>query len=241
MAGGAKRGKVRGLSKSSLARLMMKLENPPVDEEWLALIHLTYPRVFPRDGRVTKYHLHEFLKWLDRVFPGFEYVWVMEFQKRGAPHYHILINYFLPKRLLSPHWYEIVGSGDAAHLKAGTRVETPRRLGNLKAYCIKQYLGKDTDQKRIPKGFRNPGRMWGASKGCGKVELEERLRADGEGTIAKRRVRQAAEVRSGRRLAQPVRDGKHVGATCRGGGARFAKQVVSEAREESRGRRKGPF
>lgn len=242
MAGGAKRGKVRGLSESSLARLTKKLENPPVGEEWRAVIDLTYPGEFPRDGRVTKRQFHLFLKCLHWLCARqLEYVWVMEFQKRGAPHYHVLINWRVPHQWVAERWYGIVGSGDERHLEAGTSVREPRRVGSLQGYFIKRYMRKDSDQKRIPKGFRNPGRMWGASKGCGKELLREPLDAEAQGELAKRRVRQAAEVRSGRRLPEPVREGRHVGVTCRGGGVRFARQVVSEARELSRSSRKGPF
>jgi hypothetical protein len=56
-------------------------------------------------------------------------IWKLEFQRRGAPHLHILVS--LPLSIggeavtnwVSRTWYEVVGSGDPAHLKAGTGID----------------------------------------------------------------------------------------------------------------------
>jgi hypothetical protein len=38
---------------------------------------------------------------------GLNYLWVCEFQKNGNPHYHILVNFFLPIRQLNDLWIKV--------------------------------------------------------------------------------------------------------------------------------------
>ena len=55
--------------------------------------------------------------------------WHLEFQRRGAPHWHCLM--VLPltvkgqpiTKVVSQQWYEAVGSDDPKHLAAGTRID----------------------------------------------------------------------------------------------------------------------
>jgi hypothetical protein len=60
------------------------------------------------------------------------------------------------RKWLSRRWFEIVGSNDAKHLKAGTAVEKARSANGASAYLAK-YISKD-DQTR-PGDFT--GRYWG--------------------------------------------------------------------------------
>lgn len=86
------------------------------------------------------------------------------------PHFHLLI-YGIPEAefvefrvWLSKSWYEIVGSNDEKHLRAGTRVEQIRSHNGVMRYVSKSMsqvvmageLGKDTqtDQEFV-------GRWWG--------------------------------------------------------------------------------
>jgi len=51
---------------------------------------------FPTDGVTHKADLDAFIKRCKRKFSNeIEYLWKLEFQKRGAPHYHMIIH--LPK------------------------------------------------------------------------------------------------------------------------------------------------
>jgi hypothetical protein len=57
--------------------------------EFYSIITLTYGREVPTDGKTVKLHLSRFIKWLNR-YGIQDYFWVIEFQVRGAPHYHIM-------------------------------------------------------------------------------------------------------------------------------------------------------
>ena len=91
-------------------------------------------------------------------------LWVMEFQKRGAPHFHILVDKHIPHQDVAAMWYKIVSSGDEKHLKAGTRVSRIKNVKQVICY-ISKYLGKKNYQKVVPEGFENVGRFWGMSRG----------------------------------------------------------------------------
>ncbi|GAH86880.1 unnamed protein product, partial [marine sediment metagenome] len=55
------------------------------------MVTLTYPAVFPKNGKVVKKHLNVMLKWLKYRLPAKNYLWFFEWQRRGAPHVHILL------------------------------------------------------------------------------------------------------------------------------------------------------
>jgi hypothetical protein len=86
--------------------------------------------------------------------------WFMEFQNRGAMHFHAFTTFKIDKDWLAQAWFEVVGSGDARHRAAGTRVE---RLRGGKGACARyaaKYAGKH-EQKAIPVGAEGFGRFWG--------------------------------------------------------------------------------
>jgi hypothetical protein len=145
-------------SKRSAKRLRHIIRNS--EDEWKAFITLTYPAEFPCDGRETKKHLNAFLQFLRRQ--KLKNVWILEFQERGAPHYHIIVNGFIHKDKLAERWYKIVDSGDEKHLQAGTRIEAIRSKQHLYRY-LSNYINK-LDQKTVPMQFENVGRFWGTSR-----------------------------------------------------------------------------
>ena len=163
------RGKITMLSKKSRKRLAFIATNTRVTLQ--TMITLTYPDEFPTNGMIVKRNLDTFLKWAKRFFKRPSYLWFLEFQRRGAPHIHLLLDYPLPqdvgKRLdvltmVSVRWYEIVGSGDEKHLLAGTRVETIRKRDGAARYALK-YAYK-CRQKAVPPAYQNVGRFWGCSR-----------------------------------------------------------------------------
>jgi hypothetical protein len=154
----AKRSKIVKFSKRSAKNLKHQIRNS--ENTWKVFITLTYPENFPSNGKETKAHLNVFLQYLRRK--EIKYAWVLEFQSRGAPHYHIIASDFIHKEDLSKIWYRIVGSGDEKHLKAGTQIEAIKSKGHLYGY-LSNYI-KKLDQKTPPEGFENVGRFWGASR-----------------------------------------------------------------------------
>jgi hypothetical protein len=127
----------------------------------VAMLTLTYPAEFPCDGRLVKRHLTLMRKWLTyREIGAF---WFLEFQRRGAPHFHLFVTGEVDKDELSSAWYKIVGSGDEKHLRAGTNVERIRKPHAIAAYAAK-YAAK-VEQKSVPEGYEEVGRFWGTFGG----------------------------------------------------------------------------
>jgi hypothetical protein len=177
-----KRGKISEFTKKS--RLRMQRELSKVRRDALPiLVTLTYPGEYSAEPKVWKRDLDNFSRRMAREYPNVAGVWKLEPQKRGAPHFHLLVwgmldvNYHLAyfdgttglvpaeiarlvrvqeiREWVSQAWYEVVGSGDEKHLRAGTRVEDVRSLNGVSAY-LKKYLGKE-----VPPEWENAGRWWG--------------------------------------------------------------------------------
>jgi hypothetical protein len=111
--------------------------------------------------------LKNFSERMGRKYPGVAILWRLEPQKRGAPHYHLLV-WGLPARIMgtafgeliqwvSWAWYQVVGSGDIKHLHAGTRVERVRCAKGVAFYAAK-YLSK---VDLAPWEGLDVGRFWG--------------------------------------------------------------------------------
>lgn len=159
-----RRGAIRKFSRRSSKRLRFLVRNTA--NMWKSMITLTYPAEYPSDGKTVKKHLNVFLNYLRRK--KIKYVWVLEFQERGAPHFHILtdsddILSLDNKAVISKRWFDIVGSGDPRHLAAGTRVDVIVSEDELLRY-LSSYATKLL-QKTPPPGYENVGRFWGASRG----------------------------------------------------------------------------
>lgn len=108
---GAKRGKIVAYSPSAARRFRHLLRNTTV--RFRAHLVLTYGASWPSDGHVLKRHLRA----LTQVLRRREYkgVWKLEFQKRGAPHFHILVDKPVSLVVVRQAWRRILGAseGDA--------------------------------------------------------------------------------------------------------------------------------
>lgn len=158
--GGGRRGAISGFSKWSRRRLLRLLGMVRKDAPLPLFITLTYPATFPSAAQ-SKRDLDAFLKRLARAYPAASAIWRLEAQKRGAPHYHLLVwgTGFVPHQWVAQSWYDVVGSGDEKHLAAGTRVERVRSWRGVWSYTSK-YIAKAS----IPPDselWKNPGRFWG--------------------------------------------------------------------------------
>lgn len=157
---GGERGEIERLSEESLRRLAFVASN--TDVEFTTMITLTYPGEWESNGRIVKSHLKAFIQFMRRRIRPLSYLWFLEFQERGAPHFHILFVGYLDKTAVSSAWYEIVGSGDEFHLAAGTRVEAVEKQGGARRYAVK--YAQKARQKGVPEVYRSVGRFWGHSK-----------------------------------------------------------------------------
>lgn len=162
------RGVITGFSAGSGIRMRRYLRE--CRSEYKFMVTLTYPYEFPTNGADSKEHLRRFLQEVQREYrrdtnyKGVRQLhsafWFLEFQERGAPHYHIFLNWTPPKEWVSLRWYEICNSEDIRHFHAGTRTERLHagRAGTI-SYASK-YAAK-LEQKVAPEGFENIGRFWG--------------------------------------------------------------------------------
>lgn len=116
----------------------------------------------------AKEKLHALEKRLTARFPAVGGIWRLEFQDRksGAllgtfvPHFHILAfgiegaHLALLQRWLSDVWFDVVGSGDEKHLRAGTNCRELSSRRHAAAY-VSKYVGKEESDEYAA------GRRWG--------------------------------------------------------------------------------
>ena len=182
--GGGKRGRVVDLSRGSRDNLAWVYVQGP----WRSMLTLTYHETYP-DGATSKQHLNTWLQHLRRK--GIKYLWVLEWQGRGFPHYHVWMDAEFRDcplwedesdthswRPLMMHWLNITQQNVnqktidfALHQKTFCPWEV--RAGNNYA---SKYASKQ-DQKGLPVGVKSYGRWWGASVGINKpirsIEIPE--------------------------------------------------------------------
>lgn len=154
----------------------------------LGMVTLTYPgdwQVVAPTGKAVKAHLRAFqLRWKRALGTPIVGLWKLEFQRRGAPHFHLLLS--VPALMpdgspftswLSSTWASIVGAPDPAeyarHLVAGTAVDfgTTSRMDDHKRIAVYflKHAGKGSGSKEyqhvVPQLWQSeeasPGRFWG--------------------------------------------------------------------------------
>lgn len=146
------RGEVRRFSAKARMRMLRTLNSIPLNylDDCLFLT-LTYHERWSDIHR----DINTFWKRLARRYDGIWSIWRAECQKRGAPHFHLLLGGvdWLPHETVAKHWNEVVDGG-AAHLHAGTSIERVRDGEGAKRYASK-YMGKLDYHPCFP------GRVWG--------------------------------------------------------------------------------
>lgn len=136
-------------------------------------ITLTYPGEYTFTLEQSHVHLANFRKRLARKYPSYGMFWRMEIlpRKSGAsagelvPHFHLLLKTGEETLLadlitwVSQAWWEVVGSNDSSHLKAGTNVRLIESRRHAQRY-VSKYAAKPTINawSRI-----YPGRHWGTA------------------------------------------------------------------------------
>lgn len=190
--GGGRRSSISGFSASSRRSMLRRLGL--LDFSAIpgnaVMVTLTYPAEWRSScptGNDAKKQLLLFRRRWERRWGSFQGVWKLEFQPRHsqpadrqlAPHFHILTVAppFDPSKSMmqvtdlaevrewvSRAWWEVVGSGNEDHLKAGTRVDdldgTPP--GRIVAYFAGYTAGRSKDEQHIPPdNWPGVGRFWG--------------------------------------------------------------------------------
>lgn len=164
-------------SRSNMLKTLFALDYSPLFADvnrTPVMVTLTYPgdweQVAP-SGQATKRHLSMFRKRYLRAFgEAFNGVWKLEFQRRGAPHIHILTSVTSDLGLfqlwVSKTWAEIVNHPDEKqkekHLKAGTQVQAWYDFFRDKPYLIAHYFGKhaSANQRGVKEYQNKPPSLW---------------------------------------------------------------------------------
>ena len=165
----AKRGKVTGFSAGSRTRMFDMFHKLEIKVKPIFLT-LTYGEDYP-DAQTAKANLRAFLERIRRLPSCGETsaIWRMEFQERGAPHFHIIFFNlpFIKKENIQKWWGEIVGVE-----KPFTRIERIKSHRGVMAY-VSKYVAKLQDggdsgfnsltylHAYRAKYGENIGRVWG--------------------------------------------------------------------------------
>lgn len=156
--GGGVRGEITGFSRASRKRLLelaARLDVSGVIRP--KFITLTMRAIVP--PAVAKRWLDSWFKRLRRLCPAASAIWRLEFQKRGSPHFHLLV-FGLPhwdKLELQRAWGEIINES-----RPFTRIDAVRHgVRGVITYAAK-YMGKVPG---VRSGLDNvtylTGRLWG--------------------------------------------------------------------------------
>jgi hypothetical protein len=163
------RGKVKNYSRKSRRRLFMKLSQVNI-HSYSQVFHCanTFHNCYPKDGQGLKKVLSCFLKLLSSFEPSFNYFWKLEFQERGAPHFHflffntshsIITTQAIVERIVNDCWVKATSDNGFFHRKYGCRTV---ELNNLE-FCFRyfcKYAGKEDNKE----WNSYVGRRWGYSK-----------------------------------------------------------------------------
>lgn len=166
------RGEIVNFSRAARARLAFIVSE--TDVEFKTFVTLTYPEKYTRDGKEVKRHLNRWLSMLRWRHKNVEYLWFLEFQKRGAPHVHIMLDVGLNEsdaEHIIKKWCDYIAPNEwtwkkmfYVHWQKEPRaVEKIKKKDGAKRYALKYAL--KTYQKVVPDDFRNVGRFYGYSKG----------------------------------------------------------------------------
>jgi len=129
------------------------------------MLTLTYPKEFPLDGKKVKQDLKELYYYIrgNNNFSAKDsniiFFWKMEFQHRGAPHFHILVqtdlDYMDLVKLCLKKWMSLTHNDQKVCVDVGKI----REDFAAKIYCS-VHFSKDS-QNTKPDNFERPGRYWG--------------------------------------------------------------------------------
>lgn len=159
------RSEISSLSLASKKRLKFTASN--AFPSLVSQFGMTYHRKNP-NGHEVKTHLNAFLVALRRKFPSVRYLWILEFQSRGTPHFHLYIS--LPHdtpglhEFMAETWHRIAEPKSQQHKRVHyhDRNFIPWDMGSGSYLC--KYLDKE-HQKAVPEGFTGVGRFWASSRG----------------------------------------------------------------------------
>lgn len=148
--------------------------------EWLRTRSIFKPRIFvcttsPNWGaQIYEPQISKFCHNLRNGYGCENYIWVREFNKRGAPHYHFIadMDYIHDPVALSLYWSGLFGYHTKNSVRLGTAPDKNGRrhyVLNSKsmAFYMAKYLGKNLRSEIFPNSWHSakmPGRSFGISR-----------------------------------------------------------------------------
>lgn len=185
------RGKIERLSSRSRTNFVLTVMRSRIS--YVSLLTLSYGQNYPRDGKEVKKDLNAFLVKLRREFGPVKYFWFMEFQERGAPHFHMGLNIGPPqdedRRIVADCWCRIAEKYDFLYSPVNWKKSGPKKFSSgistreavravheyheqwqeIREFdgAIRYIIAYATKphQKTVPPDYSNVGRFWYASKG----------------------------------------------------------------------------
>jgi hypothetical protein len=132
--------------------------------ERVTFVTLTYPSEFPQDISVSKRHLREFRRRWEVRWGKVRAIWRLEFQERGAPHYHVMYldSPFTPIKELCAMWHSVIHAKTESGLSNGVDLKliVKSREKRLIVTYVSKYIAK-VDERVDKNEFTKIGRYWG--------------------------------------------------------------------------------
>lgn len=153
-------------SRRRLIKKILKLESSRLTSG--AFVTLTYHEDWTTEREDLQQDLNAFLQALRRQYPNAVYIWRLEFQARGAPHFHLMIWRSrgcgeIPLSDLAEWvrdtWTRIAAQGTEAHRKWGTDTARISSWREAMGY-VSKYVAATGKEGEV----EYSGRRWGASQ-----------------------------------------------------------------------------
>jgi hypothetical protein len=116
------------------------------------LLTLTY-RENIQDERLAYTHFARFIRLVRKRYPGWKYLAVHEFQKRGSIHFHCAVSGFQDVRYLRQCWLKVVSQGNIDIKAPKSRGSSKWRLPKLAQYLTK-YITKNATTANARQRYR---------------------------------------------------------------------------------------
>lgn len=181
-----KRGQVQEFSARSRSRLLQMFARTDLRnyEQPCYLVTLTYHHDWDVEALGWKRDIAEYTRRMVRLFPDAWYVWRLEFQKRGTPHFHLMV-FGVPEGkgpFLEALWVSIVHPCCKWCLMYLAKADLLQSWAQAGRYCSK-YCAK------IEKGEPlEPGRYWGVQHRASRPESLQSVEVTEDEAFKLRRI-----------------------------------------------------
>ena len=170
---------IKTFSSKSRQRLFQKFNKINYSSYGIPIfLSLTFHFDDPDNKKSLKTFLRNYLKRLFRSLPPFDYIWKFEYQKRGTPHYHMILfphsktyDFDLEeiKNICVKHWLELKACKCKSCQQYSANVIKLETLKKSLSYIAKE-IAKVQDRYEA----HDLGRIWGTSRNL-RMEKKETL------------------------------------------------------------------